>query len=273
MTWWWLWAISTSLNQPVVGVDGILSSQLSAVSQDGSGREYEVGGSGQGISNGHRWSRWGGCHTYYVSDIRGVSNLNNNNNENKGSSEQEKEHEHEHFHHSLWFRTFGDISLPLSTEIDHHGVLLNPPLSFFKNLENSTDFFFARAFHGHQPGHYVVIDEGLKMKQKISFLEALQMLEITAKDNIDVENADEVVSTEDVNQSSKKGGDEGGLRVLIVSADTRFMKPDLHAEDYVAMTAVLMQVNTSASFVLVAYTKYLKIKQYDLLMKGNKKAM
>jgi hypothetical protein len=87
------------------------------------------------------------------------------------------------------------------------GALVDPPLALLADLIHSPNFFFARGFRGHDTGHHIV-----GAAQNYSLQEAFHLLQIFGTHG------------HKHKQKERGKGDNGGLKVLIVSCDDREMK-------------------------------------------------
>ena len=102
-------------------------------------------------------------------------------------------------------------------------AIMDPSVHLIADLIHSPHFFFARGFRGNEPGHHIV-----GMAQNYSIQSGFHLLQIFG-------------SHQKKHHNRERGkGDNGGLKVLIVSCDDREMKDRLEDDDYVSMTAVLV---------------------------------
>ena len=110
---------------------------------------------------------------------------------------------------------------PSTTIRTGDGAIIDPPLALIGDLVRSPNFFFARGFRGH---HAIV-----GAAQNYSLSEAFHVLQVFGH------------TPKKTHHHRERGpGDNGGLKVLVVSCDDREMKDRLEDNDYVSMTAVLL---------------------------------
>ena len=110
---------------------------------------------------------------------------------------------------------------PSTTVRTADGAIIDPPLALIGDLVRSPNFFFARGFRGH---HHIV-----GAAQNYTLSEAFHVLQVFGH------------APKKAHHLRERGpGDNGGLKVLVVSCDDREMKDRLEDNDYVSMTAVLL---------------------------------
>jgi len=102
--------------------------------------------------------------------------------------------------------------------------------SFILDLHRSQKYFFLE----YGRFHLAVIDENNKRHNLVEAVHLLQLYKDIDR-SISVSNNDHIGSV-----TWRRAGDNGGLKVLMVSVDSRQLKPDLQNTDYVTMSSILV---------------------------------
>ena len=155
----------------------------------------------------------GNCHTYYVT-FNHSSSGSSSGNLNKIAST---------VNGSVVTTRWGIKLSPSTIVRTLDRAIMDPSVHLIADLIHSPHFFFARGFRGNEPGHHIV-----GMAQNYSIQSGFHLLQIFGNHQKKHHNRE------------RGKGDNGGLKVLIVSCDDREMKDRLEDDDYVSMTAVLV---------------------------------
>jgi len=102
--------------------------------------------------------------------------------------------------------------------------------SFILDLHRSQEYFFLE----YGRFHLAVIDENNKRHNLVEAVHLLQLYKDIDR-SISVSNNDHIGSA-----TWRRAGDNGGLKVLMVSVDSRQLKPNLQNTDYVTMSSILV---------------------------------
>ena len=157
----------------------------------------------------------GNCHTYYVTF--------NHTNHFTSSSSSNLNKMASMVNGSVVSTRWGIKMSPSTTVRTLDRAIMDPSVYLIADLIHSPNFFFARGFRGNEPGHHIV-----GMAQNYSIQSGFHLLQIFGNHQKKHHNRE------------RGKGDNGGLKVLIVSCDDREMKDRLEDDDYVSMTAVLV---------------------------------
>ena len=102
--------------------------------------------------------------------------------------------------------------------------------SFILDLHRSQKYFFLE----YGRFHLAVIDENNKRHNLVEAVHLLQLYK-------DIDRSISVSSNDHIGSVTwRRAGDNGGLKVLMVSVDSRQLKPDLQNTDYVTMSSILV---------------------------------
>jgi hypothetical protein len=119
-----------------------------------------------------------------------------------------------------------------SVVVNENGIFVNISMQMLADLRSSPTYYFVKGFRGQEAGRFISGANGaLHTLQEAAH--SLRFYGAAPHGHSGVSTANKGII--------RRSGDNGGLRVLIVSADDREMKERLEDNDYVGMAAVLIE--------------------------------